>query len=154
MLSDPVDPNDLTSGVRPIPFDLIGKVKRTGTYKCRGIGKDYHMREGIDFKQTSITVPCLTTLRFSFALAAQHDWDIWQGDVITAFLAADMDTDLRLYLAVPNWFCKEATGKEVGFTIRKAIKAIPDRIPDVPQGPEVDKLWTYMQGKMIPGDSW
>ena len=27
-MSDPVDPKDLPPGVRPIPFDLIGKVKR------------------------------------------------------------------------------------------------------------------------------
>ena len=47
-----IDPKDLPPGVRPIPFDLIGKVKRDGTYKCRGIVnvKGYHMREGIDYR--------------------------------------------------------------------------------------------------------
>jgi hypothetical protein len=127
-----IDPKDLPPGVRPIPFDLIGKVKRDGTYKCRGIVKGYHMREGIDFNDTFATVPCLTSLRFFLALAAEHDWDVWQGDVSTAFLAADMDTDL--YMAVPNWFCEHPTGEETGFSIRKAHKAIPG----VPQGP---RLW-------------
>ena len=127
-----IDPKDLPPGVRPIPFDLIGKVKRDCTHKCRGIVKGYHMREGLDFNDTFATVPCLTSLRFFLALAAEHNWDIWQGDVSTAFLAADMDTDL--YMAVPNWFCEHPTGAETGFTIRKALKAIPG----VPQGP---RLW-------------
>ena len=132
-MSGPIHPKDLPPGVRPIPFDLIGKLKRDGTYKCRAIVKGFHMREGIDFNQTFATVPCLTTLRFFFAMAARHDWDIWQGDVSTAFLAADMDTDL--YVAVPNYFNKAPTGAESGFTIRKALKAIPG----VPQGP---RLWS------------
>ena len=68
-------------------------------------------------------MPCLTSLRFFLALAAEQNWDVWQGDVSTAFLAADMDTDL--YMAVPNWFCEHPTGEETGFTIRKALKAIP-----------------------------
>ena len=197
-MSEPIQAKDLPPGARPIPFDLIGKVKRDGTYKCRGIVKGFHMREGIDFNETFATVPCLTSLRYFLAHAAQHDWDVWQGDVSTAFLAAKMDTDL--YMAVPNWFCKQPNGSEVGFTIRKALKAIPG----VPQGPrlwgktskaifeeadlrhskaesclyfcskrsiyiivwvddiflfapilarpEVDKLWKFLQGKMILGD--
>ena len=43
-----------------------------------------------------------------------------------------MDTDL--FMAVPNWFCKNPNGGETGYTIRKALKAIPG----VPQGP---RLW-------------
>ena len=131
-MSEPIAAKDLPPGARPIPFDLIGKVKRDGTYKCRGIVKGFHMREGIDYNQTFATVPCLTSLRYFLAHATQHDWDVWQGDVSTAFLAADMDTDL--FMAVPNWFCKNPNGGETGYTIRKALKAIPG----VPQGP---RLW-------------
>ena len=128
-MTEAIDPKDLPPGTRPIPFDLIGKVKRDGTYKCRGIVKGYHMRAGIDFNETFATVPCLSSLRFFLALATKHDWDVWQGDVSTAFLASDMDTDL--FMAVPNWFCENPTGAETGYTIRKALKAIPG----VPQGP-------------------
>ena len=80
-MSEPINPKDLPPGIRPIPFDLIGKVKRDGTYKCRGIVKGYHMREGIDYNETFATVPCPTTLRFFFNYSAYHDWDAWQGDV-------------------------------------------------------------------------
>ena len=34
------------------------------------------------------------------ALAAKYDWEVKQGDVNTAFLCADMDTDV--YILVPN----------------------------------------------------
>ena len=56
------------------------------------------MREGIDYNETFATVPCscLTTLRFFLNYSAYHDWDAWQGDVSTAFLAAPMDTELNI----------------------------------------------------------
>ena len=76
-MSEPIEAKDLPPGARPIPFDLIGKVKvkRDGTYKCRGIVRGFHMREGIDFNETFATasVPCLTSLRFFLAHAAQHN---------------------------------------------------------------------------------
>ena len=58
-MSEPIEAKDLPPGARPIPFDLIGKVKRNGTYKCRSIVTSFHMREGIDFNETFDTVPCL-----------------------------------------------------------------------------------------------
>ena len=75
-MSEPIQAKDLPPGARPIPFDLIGKVKRDGTYKCRGIVKGFHMREAMDFNETFATVPCLTSLHYFLAHAAQHDWDV------------------------------------------------------------------------------
>ena len=43
-----------------------------------------------------------------------------------------LDTDV--YMIVPNWFCTEATGLELGYTIRKLLKGVPG----IPQGP---RLW-------------
>ena len=72
------------------------------------------------------------------ALATWRDWEIWQGDVETAFLGADMD--IELYAKVPNW-CSEkhvdelSAGAELasGFTFRLVKKAIPG----CPQGPRL-----------------
>ena len=52
-----------------------------------------------------------------------------------------MDTDL--YMAVPNWFCKHPDGSEVGFTIRKALKAIPG----VPQALRTKAVGQDKQGR-------
>ena len=60
------------------------------------------MQSGRDFNQTFAPVPHLTTLRVLFALAAKFDWEIDQGDVSTAFLASDMDTEV--YVRLPAGF--------------------------------------------------
>ena len=63
---------------------------------------------------------------------AKNNWEGKQGDVNTAFLASNMDTDVKV--TVPNYFRKGATGREVGFTIRQLLKGVPG----IPQGP---RLW-------------
>ena len=47
-----------------------------------------------------------------------------------------MDTDLYMDVPIWFWFCKHPDGSEVGFTIRKTLKAIPG--VRMPQGP---RLW-------------
>ena len=49
-------------------------------------------------------------MRLLLAMTARYDWEAQQGDVNTAFLSADMDTEL--YAAVPNWF--DAAPDELG----------------------------------------
>ena len=83
-----VDPSDLPQGLRPIPFDVIFKLKRDGRYKARGIIKGFWMKAGRDFNETFAPIPCLTTLRFLLGVAAKYDWEIKAGDVHTAFLCS------------------------------------------------------------------
>ena len=45
-------------------------------------------------------VPKLPTIRMLFALAASHDWDIWQMDVVTAFLHPTIDENV--YMELPE----------------------------------------------------
>jgi hypothetical protein len=68
-----IDPKDLPAGRKPIPLDVILKIKRDGTVKARGIIKGFHMTAGLDFNETFAPVPCVTVLRFFFALAAKYD---------------------------------------------------------------------------------
>ena len=128
----PIDPKNLPPGVKPIPMDVLPKTKRDGTKKARVVIKGFRMSQGIDFNETFAPVPCMSSIRATLALAAKYDWEAKQGDVNTAFLCADMDTDV--YIVVPNWFCSDATGKELGYTIRKLLKGVPG----IPQGP---RLW-------------
>ena len=113
-------------------MDVLTKTKRDGTKKSRVVVKGFRMSQGIDFNATFAPVPCMSSIRAVLALAAKYDWEVKQGDVNTAFLCADMNT--VVYILVPNWFCIEATGKELGCTIRKLIKGVPG----IPQGP---RLW-------------
>ena len=134
-LGPPIDHKDLPPGRKAIPFDVLPKLKRDGVKKMRAIIKGFRMTEGIDFNETFAPVPCMSSIRMELAVAAKYDLEIKQGDVNTAFLSADMDTEV--YVAVPNWFRHDATGSELGYTIRKLLKGVPG----IPQGP---RLWHKM----------
>ena len=126
--SEPIDPKDLPPGRKAVPFDCVLAIKRDGTRKVRGIIKGYRMTQGLDYNETFAPVPCIGVLRLLLAMAAKFDWEVKQGDVDTAFLCSDMDAEV--FVAVPNWFCKDATGAETGFTIRRLLKGVPG----IPQG--------------------
>ena len=131
----PLQQDKLPAGVKPVPMDILTSIKRNGLYKARAIIKGYRMTEGQDYNDTFAPVPCLSSLRTFFAVAAKLDWLIMQGDVHTAFLSADMDTEL--FVLVPNYFCDKPFGPQglrEGHTARRAYKALPG----IPQGP---RLW-------------
>jgi hypothetical protein len=132
----PIQSGDVPKGYRPIPMDILTALKRSGIIKVRAILKGFRMTEGIDYNETFSPVPCISSFRFLFAVAAKYDWNIKQGDVRTAFLTtAGLDT--KIYMLVPNYFDNEPFGPDglkEGFTIREAYKAIPG----IPQGP---RLW-------------
>jgi len=67
----------------------------------------------VDFDEILAPVAKLSSLRMLLALAAIHDWEIDQMDVVTAFLNPEVDGDV--YMAMPNgveapaggpWVCK------------------------------------------------
>ena len=87
-------PVDLPPGFRAIPCAGIYKLKRDGRYKYRIVVRGYHMKLGRDYNETFAPVAFAATLRSLFALAAKFDWEIKQGDVSTAFLCTNMDTEV------------------------------------------------------------
>ena len=52
--------------------------------------------EQTDYGETFAPVPKLATIRMLFALAATHDWDIGQMDVITAFVHPTIKEDVYM----------------------------------------------------------
>ena len=58
--------------------------------------------EQTDCGETFAPVPKLATIRMLFALAAVHDWDISQMDVVTAFLHPTIDEDV--YMELPEGY--------------------------------------------------
>jgi len=123
----------LPPGFKAIPAALILKTKRDGRAKARLVARGYHMQEGRDYNETFAPVAYVTTLRLLFALAAEHNWEIKQGDVATAFLSADMDAEV--YVTMPRGFMDHSDSKGVGGeqcakTYRRMLKGIPG----IPQG--------------------
>ena len=81
--------------------DMDGNVH---TYKARLVAKGYTKTHGIDYDETFSPVAMLKSIRILIAIAAFHDYEIWQMDVKTAFLNGKLSEDV--YMTQPEGFVK------------------------------------------------
>ncbi|KAJ9551125.1 hypothetical protein OSB04_015170 [Centaurea solstitialis] len=79
--------------------DMDGNVH---TFKARLVAKGYTQTQGIDYDETFSPVAKIKSIRILLAIAAFHDYEIWQMDVKTAFLNGKLDEDV--YMAQPEGF--------------------------------------------------
>ena len=73
--------------------DMDGKVH---TYKARLVAKGFKQTHGIDYDETFSYVAMLKSIRILIAIAAYHDYEIWQMDVKTAFLNGNLLEDVYM----------------------------------------------------------
>jgi hypothetical protein len=85
--------------------DADGNVQ---TYKARLVAKGYRQRQGIDYDETFSPVAMIKSIRIMLAIAAYHDYEIWQMDVKTAFLNGFLKEEV--YMTQPEGF--ESKGQE------------------------------------------
>ena len=81
--------------------DVNGNITR---YKSRWVVKGYLQQYGVDFEQTCASVVKPMAFRLLFAIAAHHDLDIEQLDVVTAFLYGVIDQ--LIYVQMPKGYEK------------------------------------------------
>ena len=79
--------------------DVNGKIVR---FKARWVVKGYLQQYGVDFDQTFASVVKPMAFRLLFALAAHHDLDIEQLDIVTAFLNGFIDQ--LIYVHMPKGY--------------------------------------------------
>ena len=79
--------------------DMEGKVH---TYKARLVAKGFTQTQGIDYDETFSPVAKIKSIRVMLAIAAFHDYEIWQMDVKTAFLNGKLAEDV--YMNQPEGF--------------------------------------------------
>ena len=60
------------------------------TYKARVVEKGFKQTHGIDYDETFSPVSMLKSIRILIAIAAYHDYEIWQMDVKTVFLNGNL----------------------------------------------------------------
>ncbi|OAE21180.1 hypothetical protein AXG93_4012s1100 [Marchantia polymorpha subsp. ruderalis] len=69
-------------------------------YKVRLVAKGYSQVYGVDFSETFSPVMKITSIRVLMALAAQHNLELHQMDVKTAFLNGRLDEEV--YMVLPE----------------------------------------------------
>jgi Reverse transcriptase (RNA-dependent DNA polymerase) len=73
-----------------------GRIER---YKARLVARGFSQQHGIDYHETFAPVVRMESLRILFAIAAYEDLEIHQMDVVTAYLAGDLQEEI--YMASP-----------------------------------------------------
>ena len=74
-----------------VKFGPYGKPCR---HKPRFVAKGFSQREGIDYNETYSPTARLSTVRVIMNIAAQNSCEIKQLDIKTAYLNANVDTDI------------------------------------------------------------
>ncbi|KAG8503385.1 hypothetical protein CXB51_001330 [Gossypium anomalum] len=93
--------------VKPIGCKWVFKKKtdmdgNLQTYKGRLVAKSFRQIYGVDYDETFSPVAMFKSIRILLAIAAFHDYKIWQMDVKTAFLNGKLEEDV--YMTQPEGF--------------------------------------------------
>ncbi|KAK8690248.1 hypothetical protein V6N13_088949 [Hibiscus sabdariffa] len=99
-----VEPSE---GIKPIGCKWVFKKKtdmdgNVQTYKGRLVAKGFREIHGIDYDETFSPVAMFKSIRILLAIAAFHDYEIWQMDIKTAFLNGKLEEDV--YMTQPEGF--------------------------------------------------
>ncbi|KAK8652414.1 hypothetical protein V6N13_061432 [Hibiscus sabdariffa] len=103
-------------GIKPIGCKWVFKKKtdmdgNVQTYKGRLIAKGFRQIHGIDYDETFSPVAMIKSIRILLAIAAFHDYEIWQMDVKTAFLNGKLEEDV--YMTQPEGFVAPKNARKV-----------------------------------------
>ncbi|KAK8662904.1 hypothetical protein V6N13_024790 [Hibiscus sabdariffa] len=88
-------------GIKPIGCKWVFKKKtdmdgNVQTYKGRLVAKGFRQIHGVDCDETFSPVAMFKSIRILLAIAAFHDYEIWQMNVKTAFLNGKLEEDVYM----------------------------------------------------------
>ena len=107
---------DLPEDVRPLQCKWIFKIKvgldsKPSVYKARLVAKGFTQVHGIHYEETFAPVAMLRSIRIILAIAAFHDYEVWQMDVKTAFLNGFLEEEV--YMIQPERYVDTKHPKNV-----------------------------------------
>jgi hypothetical protein len=96
---------DTPKGVNIVSCKWVFKIKRLPNgqidrYKARLVARGFSQRYGIDYEETFAPVVRMESLRILLAIAAVEDLEVHQMDVVTAYLAGELEEEI--YMAPPQ----------------------------------------------------
>src|SRR6202045_4597657 len=88
-----------------IPCSYIFKIKLGPTgkvlkYKAQVVTGGHRQKKGINYDETFTVAAKIASIHVLLALVAQHDWEIDQIDVVSAYLNADLEDEV--YMEAPD----------------------------------------------------
>ncbi|KAK8667494.1 hypothetical protein V6N13_007643 [Hibiscus sabdariffa] len=103
-------------GTKPIGCKWVFKKKtdmdgNVQIYKGRLVAKGFRQIHGVDYDETFSPVAMFKSIRILLAVAAFHDYEIWQMDVKTAFLNGKLEEDV--YMTQPEGFVTPENARKV-----------------------------------------
>ncbi|PNX91167.1 putative retrotransposon Ty1-copia subclass protein [Trifolium pratense] len=110
-------------GINPIGCKWVFKKKtdmdgNVSTYKARLVAKGFKQIHGVDYDETFSPVAMVKSIQILLAIAAYHDYEIWQMDVKTVFLNGNLLEDV--YMTQPEVFDIPNETKKV-FKLQRSI---------------------------------
>lgn len=88
------------SDMQIVPVKWLFTVKSDGKRKARLVAVGCQDKEKYESQEKVAPTPSLASIRWAFALASKHNWDLVQLDVKTAFLYSKIDREK--YIRIPD----------------------------------------------------
>jgi hypothetical protein len=76
-------------------------------YKARWVAQGFSQKHGVDYTDTFAPVARFDSIRGIMALAAQHNWELHQMDVRSAYLNGELEEEI--YMQQPTGFATSAS---------------------------------------------
>ena len=98
----------------------VFKVKPDGIFKSRFCAQDFFQVAGTDFGSTYAPVCRIPSVRIALAIAASHNWNVIQLDVLTAFPQSEVKEEI--YVKQPVGFEKlDLNGQPYACKLKKSL---------------------------------
>ena len=125
-------------------------------YKAQLVVKDYAQSKGLDYDETFAPTAKMVTIRTVIALAAHHQWPIYQMDIKSAFLNGTLEEEVYVEqppgFAVPGSASKVCKLKKALYGLKQAPRAWYQRIDEffgrigLERSPSDPNLYLYLEG--------
>lgn len=83
----------------------LGKDGKVARYKARVVARGFQQIHGFDFRETYSGVVKDVSSRIIFAIAAALGWEVYQMDVVTAFLNGELSEEI--YIHAPEGYTEQ-----------------------------------------------